>query len=116
MPFKRRNIFVDSGVGALGEEFRDLDDVRYLLRYLNVSILEEAPPSSCATSMRSTSLPRRAWRSRSYCADRDHGPTAGAGAADDARAATDDAKALEIADPPTLPHESSPRSALFFVT
>ncbi len=26
----------------LGEEFHDLDDVRYLLRYLNVSILEEA--------------------------------------------------------------------------
>ncbi len=26
----------------LGEEFHDLDDVRYLLRYLNVSTLEEA--------------------------------------------------------------------------
>lgn len=26
----------------LGEEFRDLDDVRYLLRYLNVSTVEEA--------------------------------------------------------------------------
>lgn len=26
----------------LGEEFRDLDDVRYLLRYLNVSTAEEA--------------------------------------------------------------------------
>lgn len=26
----------------LGEEFRDLDDVRYLLRYLNISTIEEA--------------------------------------------------------------------------
>jgi hypothetical protein len=26
----------------LGEEFHDLDDVRYLLRYLNVSRVEEA--------------------------------------------------------------------------
>lgn len=26
----------------LGEEFHDLDDVRYLLRYLNISTVEEA--------------------------------------------------------------------------
>jgi len=28
--------------GRLGEEFHDLDDVRYLLRYLNISTVSEA--------------------------------------------------------------------------
>jgi hypothetical protein len=28
--------------GAAGEEFHDLDDVRYLLRYLNITGVEEA--------------------------------------------------------------------------
>lgn len=28
----------------LGEEFRDLDDVRYLLRYLNLDTADEGPP------------------------------------------------------------------------
>lgn len=48
----------------LGEEFRDLDDVRYLLRYLNIGTATRRSKSCIATSMPISSCPRPDWRWR----------------------------------------------------
>jgi hypothetical protein len=57
----------------LSEEFRDLDDVRYLLRYLNESTSEEALAIVLRYFDAEQILPRRAWRSRNSCLDRASG-------------------------------------------
>jgi len=43
----------------LGEEFRDLEDVRYLLRYLNVSTVPNAVITSREAAKQSTVEPKR---------------------------------------------------------